>query len=342
MKTGLLKIAYSDPVYGEVEINDPVILDLLESSAMRRLKGVLQSGISGLIGLRTATTRFDHSLGTMILVRKLGGQLEEQAAALLHDVSHPAFSHVIDYVYGQHDSQNFHEQHKAWWVEQSDLPHILNVHGLDWRVIIDEERFPLLEQPLPRLCADRLDYFFRDSLFVGINTAEEIRSKIERLMTWKGRIVAADPDTARWLGYRFIQTDESCWSNLREVGLYELTARAIQRGLETGAIRERDLWTTDREVWAKLSGSADSELRKRLSLVSMETKFTIDESTPTFRLRPKVRSIDPEVILDGRILPLSKLDPQFDQARKKYLRQKQGNGRLRCYRLLMKINMKYY
>ncbi len=37
----------------------------------------------------------------MMLVNRLGGSLEEQIAALLHDVSHTAFSHVIDYVLEQ-------------------------------------------------------------------------------------------------------------------------------------------------------------------------------------------------------------------------------------------------
>jgi len=58
-----------------------------------------------LIGVTNPTTRFDHSVGVMLLIRKLGAGsspasalLKEQVAALLHDVSHTAFSHVIDYV----------------------------------------------------------------------------------------------------------------------------------------------------------------------------------------------------------------------------------------------------
>ena len=63
---------YYDTVYGEIEINEAVILDLMASEAMQRLRGVLQHGISGLIGITSPVTRFDHSVGVMILVRRLG------------------------------------------------------------------------------------------------------------------------------------------------------------------------------------------------------------------------------------------------------------------------------
>src|SRR5512139_2939097 len=101
---------YLDSVYGEVDLEESVLLDLMQTQAMQRLRGVLQHGITALIGITRPVTRFDHSLGVMLLVRRLHaraeqnampsqlarGSLEEQIAALLHDVSHTAFSHVID------------------------------------------------------------------------------------------------------------------------------------------------------------------------------------------------------------------------------------------------------
>ncbi|MCJ7703374.1 MAG: HD domain-containing protein, partial [Anaerolineales bacterium] len=86
---------YSDPVYGPVEITEPVLLDLMESRAIQRLHGVLQHGVSALVGITSPTSRFEHSVGALLLVRRLGASLEEQVAALLHDISHTAFSHVI-------------------------------------------------------------------------------------------------------------------------------------------------------------------------------------------------------------------------------------------------------
>jgi HD superfamily phosphohydrolase len=63
---------YQDAVYGTVNITEPVLLDLMVSAAMQRLKGVQQHGISSLIGITQPVTRFEHSLGAMLLVRRLG------------------------------------------------------------------------------------------------------------------------------------------------------------------------------------------------------------------------------------------------------------------------------
>ena len=83
---------YTDPIYGTVDIPEPVLLDLMQTQAVHRLHGVLQHGVSALVGVTVPTSRFEHSMGVMLLVRRLGASLEEQIAALLHDVSHTALA----------------------------------------------------------------------------------------------------------------------------------------------------------------------------------------------------------------------------------------------------------
>ena len=107
---------FEEPVYGPSTITSPVLLDIMNSKAMQRLHGVLQHGVSALVGVTRETSRFEHSVGVMLLVRRLGATLEEQIAALLHDVSHTAFSHVIDYVFDEHVTQGYHEEHKLEYV----------------------------------------------------------------------------------------------------------------------------------------------------------------------------------------------------------------------------------
>jgi HD superfamily phosphohydrolase len=326
----------TDPLYGSFEITEPVLLDVLRATAVQRLRTVLQHGITGLIGITNPTTRFDHSVGVMLLIRKLGAAacpapvlLKEQVAALLHDVSHTAFSHVIDYVFGDHDGQGYHEQQKEAYISRSDLPSVLSRHGYAWRDFLCEEDFPLLEQAAPALCADRLDYFLRDARDLRLATEAEVQSALASLVVHAGCLVATDLEAARWMAYTFIAADEASWANFREVGLYELAARAIRLGLEIGALAEADLWRGDAEAWAKLQANPDPRLQAAVKLVSPATEFEWDAHQPTFLVSTKLRTIDPPVLLNGSVRPLSALDPAFAEYRLAYLRRKAGKWPMR-------------
>ncbi len=315
---------YQDRIYGATNIVSPVLLDLLESHALHRLEGVLQHGITALIGITRPVSRLEHSIGVMMLVQRCGGALEEQIAALLHDVSHTAFSHVIDYVFDGHERQSYHEEHKEWFMAQSDLPHTLARHGYDWRTFLHEDDYPLLEQPAPALCADRLDYFLRDSYDLGLAALEDILHALAHLIVSDGRLAVDDLGVARWMGYTYIAADQASWANFREVGLYELAAQAIRYALDESLITEGDLWTTDAEVWAKLHAAPDPRLQARLARVSPATRFAWDETAPDFRVATKLRTIDPDILWDGNLRCLSDLDADFARYRAEYLSSKSG------------------
>jgi hypothetical protein len=323
-------VIYTDRIYGAIEIREPVLLELMESKAMLRLHGVLQHGISGLVGITRATSRYEHSLGVFILVRKLGGSLEEQLAALLHDVSHTAFSHVIDYVFGNHASQDYHDEKKSEYIASTDIPSILERYNYAWCDLLclnDQEmadRFPTLEQPAPALCADRMDYFLRDSYDLGLANLAQIEQVLAHLHTRHGKMVLGNQQTALWVGKTYLEADRQSWANFREVGLYELAARAIRRGLELGVISEVDFWSTDAPTWKKLLTSADPELRTLISLVSPTTIFVRDEAQPTFRISTKLRTVNPDVLIHGRTQRLSELEPDFARLRSAYLDEYTG------------------
>ena len=315
---------YDDELYGKVEITEPLLLNLIASDAMQRTKGISQHGITAFLGITPSFSRFDHSLGVMLLVRRLGANVNEQVAALLHDISHTAFSHVIDFVFDDHSGQSYHEETKQAFVANTDIPAILNRHGMDWREFMHEEQFSLLEQPLPALCADRLDYFLRDLEFLKLANSGEIRAVLESLEVVEGRITVNDYGAARWLAYTFIEADRASWSSFREVGLYQLTAEAIKTANRYGFIGEADLWGSDEALWRKLESIDHPEVRHWVKLITPGTRFTWSEEQPVFSVSTKVRSIDPTVTDGNSVILLSVLDPVFDRYRNEYLTSKQG------------------
>jgi HD superfamily phosphohydrolase len=322
-------VCIADPVYGEVCLTEPLLIDLYHSAAVQRLKHIHQGGITAFIKPTRKTTRLDHSTGVTALLRILDATLEEQAAGLIHDVPHTAFSHVIDFVYpnSEHD---YHEKNSEAQIVDSDLPQVLAEYQLDWRMLTDSARFSLLEQPLPRLCADRLDYFFRDGVVdVGTFTTHDVTAFLEHVRPYQGEIVVDDIDAARWLGEQFMILDNICWCSVQEVGWYAVMARALQEALAQEVITSADFRSTDAVILTTLQSANSPQIDYWLQLLRTDVDFIRVNSDPDLVTLPKVRAVDPPVLQDNGVIPLSTLDRRYAQHKETYIKSKQGEWYLR-------------
>jgi len=315
-------------VYGRVVLDEPLLIDLHRSEAVQRLGSIYQGGITAFINPARRTTRLDHSVGVMALLHKLGASLLEQAAGLIHDVPHTAFSHVVDFLYPSQE-HTFHEAHRESVIAASDLPEILDRHGLDWRTVSDADRFSLLEQPLPALCADRLDYFLRDGVGMGLVSSAEAAQLLAHLCVQEGRIVVDEMDVARWLGDRFMAIDDAVWCSVQEIGWYVAMARALGAAMQAGVLTESDLWGTDEAVVQRLRAAQLPQVQRWLDLLRPDVHFVRDDVHPDLVTLPKVRAVDPPVLADGQVRPLSRLDVDFSRRKASYLAGKQGQWGLR-------------
>ena len=321
-------IRLHDPVYGPVVLDEPLLADLYRAKAVQRLGFIYQGGITAFINPARRTTRLDHSVGVMTLLHQMGAGLLEQAAGLIHDVPHTAFSHVVDFLYPSQE-HTFHEAHRESVIAASDLPEILDRHRLDWRIVSDADRFSLLEQPLPALCADRLDYFLRDGVGMGLVSSTEAAQLLAHLRVWEGRIVVDEMDVACWLGDRFMAIDDTVWCSVQEIGWYVAMARALGAAMQAGVLTESDLWGTDEAVLQRLRAARLLQIQRWLDLLRQDVHFVRDDVHPDLVTLPKVRAVDPPVLADGQVRPLSHLDVDFSRRKASYLAGKQGQWGLR-------------
>lgn len=94
-----------DSVHGSVRL-EGVFLELLERPEMQRLHGIHQLGLAHLVFPGANHTRLEHSLGTYFIAEKMANALSlphdeknsVMAAALLHDIGHPPYSHTLEVV----------------------------------------------------------------------------------------------------------------------------------------------------------------------------------------------------------------------------------------------------
>lgn len=118
-----------DKIYGTYTIEKPVILKLIQSKPVQRLKKISQFGLPDKYYHIKGFSRFEHSIGVMILLKNLGASLEEQVAGLLHDISHYAFSHVADWVFGHQQNEDLQDSIHASAFRNGEVYQILKKYG---------------------------------------------------------------------------------------------------------------------------------------------------------------------------------------------------------------------
>lgn len=289
---------WEDRVYGEVKVEDPGVLALIDCPTFRRLQGIKQAGPSALAFPFKTVTRFEHSLGVYLLLGRLGADRREQVAGLLHDISHTAFSHAVDFVIAS-DEQDHHEGLKPEFLRRPDLSLALRELGYKPEEFFDDSVFPILEKPLPDLCADRLDYFFRDSLACSVSTPEQIARFLEHLTVVGTTIAFNDPLVAREAVDRFAVMNREWWASPTEAYIYNEFADAIREAFRTGVLRKADLLGDDVQVLAKLRSAKIGRIGEKLQNILRFRPDAIRGYAP--KVSPKNRWIDP-MVLEGTTL----------------------------------------
>ena len=159
-----------------------LMMHLIDTPEFQRLRRIKQLGL-GLYTYQGAEhSRFTHSLGAFHLMSRVLDRLSEKysineddhaaarAAALLHDVGHGSFSHVMEKVLGLH--------HETWTVEAvlseaTEIGRLLRSHSAELpgkvAAIIEGKFQPaaLAQLVSSQLDVDRMDYLLRDSLMTG-------------------------------------------------------------------------------------------------------------------------------------------------------------------------------
>ena len=309
--------------YGEVEINDPLAQEIINTQEMQRIKDVNQHAIDYICPWMNIS-RFEHCLGVYCLLKKLGASKEEQIAGLIHDASHTVFSHVCDYVYKRYSEQDHHEEHHERILKNSKIISIIKKRNLNPDKIISDSNFPLLEKELPDLCADRIDYFLRDSHIWNVISFEEHQKILNNLTVFDNEIVFRNKELAKLAAEKYIKTNNSLWATPRFIGAYHLFSQTIRLALDCGILIKNDLFTQEKAVWEKLRNSNNKEILSNLELLNPKFQVNVvsKEENPDLCLVPKVRFIDPKKIFKDSLIRLSELDEEFKSEINNYIKEK--------------------
>lgn len=290
-----------DRIYGEFDINEPVLRELLKCDALQWLKEIEQHGYFEQYFPGCAFSRYEHSVGVMLLLRKFKASLEEQAAGLIHDVSHTVFSHAGDFIFGTQADQSSQDNYMEQFVRNSDIPTILKKHGFEVNRILDDTKFPLLETKLPDLCADRIDYGLREIVanrkHVPTMTDEEIKFFLASLKIVENHWIVADVELAKKFVEAYSAMNEEVWSGPKAVIMFVSLKKVLQHALGARYLDKSDLFKRESQVWEKLLSyqHTDTTLNKLINELNRPREWVDSISNPDIETVVKSRAVDPLV-----------------------------------------------
>ncbi len=303
----------------------------LELPLLTRLKGVgllCGSDWTPLFCNRFMYTRFDHSLGVALIIWHFTGDRAQTVAGLLHDVSTPAFSHVADFMKGDALTQSATEEpNRLMILADRALAECLAADGLSAEEVADYHIYPVADNEIPCLSADRLEYMFPSGMVLeGSWSLDEIRFVYNDLTVSRNEegvdeLCFSTVEASELYCRRFCMTGHVLQLNEDKLCL-ELLARTLIAAEKAGIIRAEDCMTmSEAEIMQKFRSVARNtpvgndtgdELKTFIRLFrtfsSMKSVKHTDEALPghfCVNLEVKKRWINPLVLKrndrDGKI-----------------------------------------
>lgn len=305
-------------IWGEEFKCDESFLPIIDSRVMQRLKQIDQAGPARYLGPSLPSfSRYEHSLGVFALLKKVGVSIKEQVTGLLHDASHTVFSHVGDYIWAKnindYAEESFQDSIHLKYLQKNSINDAVKLIGLSLNDIdIEKNSYSALEQPLPDMCADRIQYNIHTGVLLGEISkadAEEISSDLNfKDNKW----FFTNPKIAKKFADLSLYFTQNFWGAKWNTSMNIHFANALKRALKLKIITTNDLFSTDRIVMNKLIKNQDHFIQLNLQ----QCKQPIDK-IPGKRYKkefftPKFRGIDPLVLIEsGSMQRLTELDHMF-------------------------------
>jgi HD superfamily phosphohydrolase len=298
---------YRDPVHNIIRLRTDsdegqLMMRLIDTPEFQRLRRIKQLGL-GLYTYQGAEhSRFTHSLGAFHLMSRVLDRLGEKhnfnpldraaarAAALLHDVGHGSFSHVMEKVLGFH--------HEKWTVEvvlseATDISQLLRSYSAELPAkvaeIIEGRFHPaaLAQLVSSQLDVDRMDYLLRDSLMTGAKYGIYD-------LEWIINALAIDEENdriyveARGL-YAVEEYLQARYYMFRQV-YFHRTLRSAEAVLRAILRRALTLLESGQAVWYAPNTAFEKVLRR--STLTITEYLEVDDSDVLFHVKQWQRSSD--------------------------------------------------
>lgn len=256
-------------------------------------------------------TRYNHSIGVALIIWHFTKDIKQSIAGLLHDISSPVFAHVIDFLNGDHETQESTEEKTEEIIENSaEIQAILKKYNLTTEDVKDYHMYPIADNDSPLLSADRLEYTLGNAYYYGFKSMDEIKDIYNDLVVSKNEfgqneISFSTLDKAIEFTSVSLENSKVYTCNVDRFSMQYL-ADLLKLAVDKNVISLDDLYTIEEKVIIKLQ--KDAELKSKWNdFINLSQIFTSNEKPENgywVNIPAKKRYINPLIVNNGRVTDL--------------------------------------
>ena len=199
-------------------------------------------------------SRFEHSIGVALIIWNFTKDKAQTIAGLLHDVSTPAFSHVHDFRKGDSLTQTETEKDNFSILKSSaELLECLKQDGLSLEQVSDYHKYPIADNEVPALSADRLEYMFPSGIALKGNwSLKKSFSLREVKKIYNDIVICKNESNIIELGFKTKSIAELYTKRITDIGLFlqknedkmalQFLAEILNMAIDLNVLSEKDLF----------------------------------------------------------------------------------------------------
>lgn len=189
---------------------------------------------------------------------------------------------------------------------------------------MNEENFPLLEQPLPQLCADRLDYSLRTAVIFEEIDKKTLKSLLKSLTIKANGWVFKERKSAEKYGQLFLKMNRGYYAGPASAIMFRTIGDLVSYALRKRYLEIEDLYTTDETVLKKLQikSKNDLKLKTLIDRIDNPKVVLISPNNSEVQIFCKSRIVDPLLLEKNRVYRLSEVEKGWYKIVKEELQPK--------------------
>lgn len=323
--------AYGTSVYGSniitpfglLEIKDPAVKELIQSTAFQRLKKLTYLGLHSNLDPIVTYSRYDHTIGVLFIMEHLPIPQQEKVTLMLRHMAHIA---LLDSPLALDAQVSADQTEKSIeFLKKHNIHIFLKKYNLSFDEVIDDiHRSFIISSQFPSPF-DYMEYILHFGILKGKITPEEVTTVISNLSYDEPEkmLYFKSLDIAKKVGMLSLKITKFQQKEIERLVIYHWLKQMIDYALSKNLLTQDDLYEkTDAEILRILGDTKDFQIAQLFEKIKIPSHgFQVITSIShtmgnknMVHFPVKYHPLDPKIWIKNSMESLTNIDSNFQEA----------------------------